>query len=731
MKKIININLSGRVIPIEDSAYEKLQAYIESLRRYFAHEEGRDEIINDIESRIAELMSEKIRKGASAITDDDVNEVIASMGTVEDFKAAEDENIAASSTTSQQSNQQNYTYAEKKPRGRLYRDTNDKFIGGVCSGIAAYLNVDPAVVRLLFAIIGFGTGIGFLAYIILWIVLPPKDLDGFAGKRLYRNPDDRILGGVAGGLAAYFNKKARNIRLIFIAPLLLNILISILNGFSWHYNFDLVMNIGFGSLTGTFILTYIILWIVLPEANSDYQKMEMRGETVDVNRIRQNVKEGMENMKGRMKEWGQEVKDSAQNMSSKAKEFASTKGKAFASDVKETARRSSNGLGHAIGVIFKVFFLFIAGSIAFGLFVALIVLIFGGVAWWPVNNFLWTSKWQQGYAWGTLIFFIGVPLIAFIVWVVRRVLRTRSRSNYLGWTFAALWTIGWVSVILFGSSISKDFSNYVHTDIPITINQPASGKMIVAVTQPGLEYSGNYWWVDNESEGWDLSSDTLRLSTVQFNVNKSPDAAYHVTLRKYSYGNSEEDALTRAENIQYNVSSKDSVLDLASGYGVSKEKKFRLQQVEIEILVPVGKKIRFDETIKEKLNPVNFKIRKRYRNRRIVNIEINDDRYFRFNAGVDYTMSETGTLVDPKGESVLRQPDNNYRYQNSDTAKTEKPVKPDSLEIRKKQLEEELRKINEKQKQGMPGAFIKENSRLNEKNTFSGDPSPVFSLVQI
>ena len=80
MKKIININLSGRVIPIEDSAYEKLQAYIESLRRYFAHEEGRDEIINDIESRIAELLFEKVRKGAAAITDEDVNSIIASMG---------------------------------------------------------------------------------------------------------------------------------------------------------------------------------------------------------------------------------------------------------------------------------------------------------------------------------------------------------------------------------------------------------------------------------------------------------------------------------------------------------------------------------------------------------------------------------------------------------------------------------------------------------------------------
>src|SRR6185436_9030460 len=98
MKKIININLSGRVIPIEDSAYERLQAYIESLRRYFANEESRDEIINDIESRIAELMSEKVRKGSAAVTDEDLNEIIASMGTVEDFEAEE----KASADTTQQ-----------------------------------------------------------------------------------------------------------------------------------------------------------------------------------------------------------------------------------------------------------------------------------------------------------------------------------------------------------------------------------------------------------------------------------------------------------------------------------------------------------------------------------------------------------------------------------------------------------------------------------------------------
>src|SRR4051812_15823463 len=96
MEKIININLAGRVIAIEDAAYTSLKAYLESLHRFFANEEGRDEIINDIESRIAELLEEKIKRGSTAVTEADVQEIIAGMGRVEDF-AAEEDGPAASS----------------------------------------------------------------------------------------------------------------------------------------------------------------------------------------------------------------------------------------------------------------------------------------------------------------------------------------------------------------------------------------------------------------------------------------------------------------------------------------------------------------------------------------------------------------------------------------------------------------------------------------------------------
>jgi len=91
MKKVININFQGRVIPIEESAYEMLQNYISSLRRYFANEQGRDEIINDIESRIGELFDERLKKGSSCIMDADVANIMNSMGRPEDFDQADDE----------------------------------------------------------------------------------------------------------------------------------------------------------------------------------------------------------------------------------------------------------------------------------------------------------------------------------------------------------------------------------------------------------------------------------------------------------------------------------------------------------------------------------------------------------------------------------------------------------------------------------------------------------------
>jgi len=711
------------VIPIEDSAYEKLQAYIESLRKYFVNEEGRDEIINDIEGRIAELMSEKVRKGADCITDDDVNEIANSMGRPEDFEGEEvREQSFASTTTTSSSSQQQQTYTEappKKKRG-LYRDTSDKFIGGVCSGIAAYLNVDPAIVRILFAIITFGGfGLGFMAYIILWIVLPARDVEGYAGKRLFRNPEGKIIGGVCSGLAAYFNKSAVGIRLIFLAPILLNILVNALDGFGNRGGFLFFPNIVAGSLTSTFILAYIILWIVLPEARSAYDKMEMRGEKVDVNTIKQNVQD-------RAKEMGEDIRSAAQNIGAKAKEFSETRGKAFAAEVRQAARPVRNGLGHAIGVLFKVFFLFIAGSIAFGLFIALIAIIFGGVAWWPLNDYLWTNRWQPVYAWGTLILFLGVPLIGFIVWLVRRIIGVRSRSGYLGWIFGGLWALGWVALILLVSSFVRE-NRYTREAkaIDIAITQPAN-KMTVIVSEPELEFTDRFWWMDSDIRGWSVGDDSMKISWINFSVQRSTDANYHVQLIKKSNGSSPSDALERAEKIGYNITSRDSMLDLDNGYSIDKASKFRWQIVQVIVEVPVGKKLRFDESFTDKLNPVRIRMKKNH------GFGVDVDDWFEYRTNVDYLMTETG-LIDPSrpSESTSTMPANgDYRYDES------QPVTQDSLDAQQRRADEEQRKLKEmKEKLKEKKDTIRGNGKresikdINSEEGIAG--SPVFSLVQV
>src|SRR6185295_680205 len=160
MKKVININFQGRVVPIEETAFELLKQYTDSLRVYFANEDGRDEIINDIESRIGELFQERITKGSTCITDDDVNAIINNMGRPKDFADADSDQPKDRYTS--QKTEPASEYGQNFFAGRrLYRDANNKVIGGVCSGIAAYFNIEPIIVRIVFVLVGL-SGIGIL-----------------------------------------------------------------------------------------------------------------------------------------------------------------------------------------------------------------------------------------------------------------------------------------------------------------------------------------------------------------------------------------------------------------------------------------------------------------------------------------------------------------------------------------------------------------------------------------
>lgn len=190
MQRIINITIGGVVIPIEELAYSELDSYISSLELQFAGEMGRDEIIQDIENRIAELFSIRLQNGAQAIVGSDVQKVIETLGDA--YELNNEANAQSSgSTGGGQGSTRTGGYAppvsEPASARRLYRNPNDKMLGGVCSGLANYFDVDPVILRLAFAIMFFTAGVGLLAYILCWIIIPvprtPEELYYATGAR--------------------------------------------------------------------------------------------------------------------------------------------------------------------------------------------------------------------------------------------------------------------------------------------------------------------------------------------------------------------------------------------------------------------------------------------------------------------------------------------------------------------------------------------------------------------
>ncbi|HET9277824.1 MAG TPA: PspC domain-containing protein, partial [Flavitalea sp.] len=489
MKKVININFQGRVIPIEETAYELLKQYIESLRRYFINEEGRDEIINDIESRIAELFSERLKKGVTCITDEDVNIVITGMGRPEDFEAQEAETIASASsakegkTYTQQESQSGYTYTTSSPgRGRLYRNADDKILGGVCSGLANYLGIDPVIMRIVFVVL---IGALFWVYILLWIIVPSKSVQSNITKRLYRSTDDKVIGGVCGGLAVYFNISPWIPRLIFALPLIIGLISGPFN-FWWNdMDFWWGPKIITSSLGSTLFITYIILWIAVPIATTAAEKLEMRGEKVDLNSIRNTVKEDIQSFKSKAQTFGSEVKETAQQWGEKAKEFgqsASATAKTYVAETGPVLRQTQSGCGHIIGVLFKAFFLFIAGVIALSLFGVFLGLLFGGFAVFPLKNFVLSGFWQNALAWSTLFLFFGVPIVALITWLIRRIMGVRSKNHYLGYVFGSLWVIGLVSAIILGGLFARNYKTKSGIEEEmVSFTQPPAGKLYLDV----------------------------------------------------------------------------------------------------------------------------------------------------------------------------------------------------------------------------------------------------------
>lgn len=305
MKKTISINIAGQIFYIEEDGYDMLRQYLGSVHRYFSSFADSAEIVADIEGRIAERFLQKQKvENKQAISIDDVSELIQAMGNVTDFEAAENaddlisEPLHAAGVSAGQADpavENGPQRRPQKPKERFYRDLKRKILGGVAAGIAHHYAMDPLWVRLLLLLGIFGmvpiSGImnfhkeeefaflgGFLmvAYIAMWVAFPGSaHLEDEAKiRKFYRDPTNKVLGGVASGLASYFNLDTGIVRFLWVISIL---------------------------FFGIGILIYIILWAIAPVANTLTEKMEMQGEAITLSNIdstiRRNLSEGSERVR--------------------------------------------------------------------------------------------------------------------------------------------------------------------------------------------------------------------------------------------------------------------------------------------------------------------------------------------------------------------------------------------------------------------------------------------------
>jgi phage shock protein PspC (stress-responsive transcriptional regulator) len=194
MKKTLTINLGGIVYHIDEDAYTLLKDYLDKIKQELKSAESKEEIYNDIESRIAEIIGEKIKNNRQVVSINDIQEIIKIMGEPEDITGNEESGRPK---------------GERKKYKRIYRDPDERMIGGVCSGLAAYWNLDPTLIRVIFALLAFFGMAGIFIYLVLWIVLPEAIT---VAQKLEMRGEDVTLSSITDFMKDEFENVKRNFK---------------------------------------------------------------------------------------------------------------------------------------------------------------------------------------------------------------------------------------------------------------------------------------------------------------------------------------------------------------------------------------------------------------------------------------------------------------------------------------------------------------------------------------
>jgi len=549
MKKNISINISGIIFHIEEDGYERLREYLDSINKYFASFEDSSEIIADIESRIAEIFLSKLKEGdRQVVTSEDVEALVATMGTVADFQSVEEE--PQTPPKEEPTVDEKTTEGEPSKPTKLYRDLKRKVAGGVASGIAYYFGIDPLWIRLIWIILffniflGFGlSGLALLGYIIMWIVVPGSDTleEDKKIKKMYRNSEDKVLGGVSSGLAAYFGADVVLIRVLFVLSIFLG---------------------------GSGFIIYIILWIITPEAKSITEKMQMQGEPVTLSNIEHSVKDRM-NIK----------EDPNESAWVKILLLPFRLIAVIFNGLVEILGPAAKFLLEAFRVIFGIVIILISLCLIISLIFATAIFfgLFAGMEGWVSIHDL-PFDILQGIIppFGLISVFICtfIPALAIGILGFSLLFKTRVTNSYVGWALFGIWIIGLIGASLTIPTTIADFRR--SGEVSISQDYDLGGKQaVLSLNEIGMDdYKG-----------------------VRLTLRGQSDSIFTLTRDFEARGRNREQAQENARMAEYNVVFQDSVFTFDSNISFKDEAKFRFQEISMVLYIPYGQVFYLEEDL--------------------------------------------------------------------------------------------------------------------------------------
>lgn len=483
MNKTVNINLGGMFFHIDEDAYQKLNRYFDAVKRSLSNSTGKDEIMKDIEMRIAELLTEKNRGDKQVVGIKDVEEVITVMGQPEDYRIDDDGAPEPS---------YNYSTSAKKSR-KLYRDKDNAMVGGVLSGFGHYLGIDALWLRIIMVILLLGFGTGFLIY--------------------------------------------------------------------------------------------VILWILMPAANTTTEKLEMTGEPVTISNIERKVREEFENISDKFKnvdydKMGNQVRST---------------GEKIGSSLSDVILKIFSILGKVIGAFLVVFASATLGSLIIGVITA------GSISMvdfpWQsyIDNFTDVPLWIVGML---ILAAIGIPFFFLLILGLKLLITNmKSIGNPAKYTLLALWiiSIGALTALGLQQATEVAFDAKVVQKQKIDLNPNDTLKI-------KFTYNDYYAKSIYDTEDFEFvqdSTNTLLIysNNVSLRIMKTDEKTPYLQIEKKAEGKSFAVARQRAEKIKYNFKIEGNQLILDNYLLTDIKNKYRNQEVEIFLYLPEGTYFKPDMTV--------------------------------------------------------------------------------------------------------------------------------------